>query len=117
MGPLCFLILINDALTNTLHCWKYVDDCTVGVPIDNKKPKLSALQATLEQLQQWTEENKMTISHTKTVVMHVCTSSAAVPRRQLTLGPHPLQVVRSAKLLGGHSGRPADMEAAYHRHS
>ncbi|MPC46361.1 hypothetical protein E2C01_040080 [Portunus trituberculatus] len=29
MGPLCFLILINDTLTNTPHHWKYVDDCTV----------------------------------------------------------------------------------------
>ncbi|MPC48818.1 hypothetical protein E2C01_042601 [Portunus trituberculatus] len=27
MGSLGFLILINDALTNTLHHWKYVDDC------------------------------------------------------------------------------------------
>ncbi|MPC67274.1 hypothetical protein E2C01_061447 [Portunus trituberculatus] len=32
--------------------------------------------------------------------MHVCTPSAAVPSPQLSLGPHPLQVFRSAKLLG-----------------
>ncbi|MPC86128.1 hypothetical protein E2C01_080944 [Portunus trituberculatus] len=79
MDPLCFLILINDALTNTPHHWKYVDDCTVGVPIDNKNPDYSALQTTLNSLQEWSAESRMTINHTKTVVMHVCTSSVAVP--------------------------------------
>ncbi|MPC30692.1 hypothetical protein E2C01_023962 [Portunus trituberculatus] len=78
MSPLCFLILINDAITNTTHHWKYINDCTVGLPIDNKNPEYSALQAKLEQLQQWTEESKMTINHTKTVVMHVYTL-VAVP--------------------------------------
>ncbi|MPC84394.1 hypothetical protein E2C01_079132 [Portunus trituberculatus] len=45
------------------------------------------------------EESRRTIIHTKTVVMHVCTSSAALPPPQLTLGPHRLQVVRSNKVL------------------
>lgn len=100
MGPLCFLILINDALIHTPHRWKYVDDCTVGVPINNNNPDFLALQSTLDQLQTWTEENKMTINHAKTVVMHICTSSAAVPPPQISVGPHALQVVRSTKLLG-----------------
>ncbi|MPC16840.1 hypothetical protein E2C01_009677 [Portunus trituberculatus] len=51
MGPLCFLILINDALVHTPHRWKYVDDCTVGVPVNNTNPDFSALQSTLNQLQ------------------------------------------------------------------
>ena len=42
----------------------------------------------------------MTINHNKTVVMHFCTSSQAVVRPQLSIGPHPLQVVQSTKLLG-----------------
>ena len=100
MGPLCFLILINDALTHTPHRWKYVDDCTVGVPINTRHPDYSPLQATLQHLQAWTEENRMTINHNKTVVMHICTSTSAVPVPQLSVGPHSLQVVRSAKLLG-----------------
>ena len=65
MGPLCFLILINDALVHTPHRWKYVDDCTVGVPVNNTNPDFSALQSTLNQLQTWTEDNKMTINHTR----------------------------------------------------
>ncbi|XP_063856390.1 GTPase Obg-like [Scylla paramamosain] len=100
MGPLCFLLLINDALTDTPYRWKYVDDCTVGVPVSTKNPDYSPLQAILERLQTWTEESRMTINHNKTVVMHFCTSSVPVPPPQLSVGPHPLQVVRCAKLLG-----------------
>ncbi|XP_063870530.1 uncharacterized protein LOC135105841 isoform X1 [Scylla paramamosain] len=102
MSPLCFLLLINDALTDTPHRWKYeyVDDCTVGVPVSTKNPDYSPLQAILERLQTWTEESRMTINHSKTVVMHFCTSSVPVPPPQLSVGPHPLQVVRCAKLLG-----------------
>ncbi|MPC75358.1 hypothetical protein E2C01_069744 [Portunus trituberculatus] len=43
MGPLCFLLLINDALTNTPHHRKYVNDYTVGVLINNRDPDNSAL--------------------------------------------------------------------------
>ena len=42
----------------------------------------------------------MCINHTKIVVMHICTSKAAVPPPQLSVGPHYLQVVQSTKLLG-----------------
>ena len=100
MGPLCFLILINDALTDTPHRWKYVDDSTISFPINTKQPDYSPLQTTLNNLMTWTEVNKVTINHNKTVVMHFCTSSRAVDQPQLSVGIHPLQVVRSTKLLG-----------------
>ena len=51
MGPLCFLMMINDALTDTSHRWKYVDDCTVGILVNNRMPDYSPLQATLGRLQ------------------------------------------------------------------
>ena len=100
MGPLCFLMMINDALTDTPHRWKYVDDCTVGITVDNRAPNYTALQDTLDRLQTWTQANNVTINHSKTVVMHVCTSKADIPPPQLTIGPHPLQVVNTIKLLG-----------------
>ena len=100
MGPLCFLILINDALTDTPHRWKYVDDSTFGIPINTRQPDYSPLQTTLDNLMTWTEQNKVEINHKKTVVMHFCTSSQAVAQPQLSVGIHPLQVVKSIKLLG-----------------
>ena len=43
MGSLCFLVLINDAITDTQHRWKYVDDCTVEIPVNNRTPDYSTL--------------------------------------------------------------------------
>ena len=100
MGPLCFLILINDALTDTPHRWKYVDDCTVGIKVNNKEPDYTALQDTLDRLHTWTQHNNVTINQTKTEVMHVCTSRTPVPPPHLTVGTHPLKVVKTFKLLG-----------------
>ncbi|MPC61520.1 hypothetical protein E2C01_055593 [Portunus trituberculatus] len=80
-GLMCFLLLIHYALTNTPHRWKY---CTVGVPVNNRDLDYLALQPTLEQLQAWTEENRMIINSSKTVI---------------SFGPHRLHVFRSAKLL------------------
>ena len=43
---------------------------------------------------------QVTINHTKTVVLHACTSRTAVPPPQLTIGSHPRQVVNTFQLLG-----------------
>ena len=70
MGLLCFLMLINYALTETPHRWKYVDDSTVGITVNTRSPDFSLLQATLDSLQTWTEVNKVSINHTKTMVIN-----------------------------------------------
>ena len=100
MGPLCFLILINDALTDTQFHWKYVDDSTVGIKINNSSPDYRHLQNILDRLQTWTETNNVTINHNKTVVMHISKSKTEVPPPQVTVGPNQLQVVKATKLLG-----------------
>ena len=33
MDPLCFLMMINDAFTDTPHRWKYMDNSTLGIPV------------------------------------------------------------------------------------
>ncbi|XP_071533329.1 uncharacterized protein [Panulirus ornatus] len=44
MEPLCILILITDALKDTNHHLKYVDDSTLGITISNNSLDFSALQ-------------------------------------------------------------------------
>ena len=100
MGPLCFLIIINDALRDTPHRWKYVDDCTVGIPVVNTDLNYTPLQDTLDRLHAWTVQNKVTINHNKTVVMHFHTSGDDLAPPQLTIDGLPLQVVQTTKLLG-----------------
>ncbi len=100
MGPLCFLILINDALEDTPYRWKYVDDSTVGITVNNNSPDYAPLQHTLDRLQAWTSDNHVSINHDKTMVMHIHTSSTDLTPPAVTIGPHPLKVVTSTKLLG-----------------
>ena len=100
MGPLSFLILINDALSDVTHRWKYVDDCTVGLTVDNTSPDYSPLQEYLNTLLTWTKDNKVTINYNKTVVMHISTATTHVQTPMLTMDGHPLQLVQSTKLLG-----------------
>ncbi|XP_076056174.1 uncharacterized protein LOC143034115 [Oratosquilla oratoria] len=100
MGPLCFLILIIDALMDTPHRWKYMEDSIVDIPINTRRPDYAPLQNTLNKLMTWTEDNNVTINTNKTVVMHFCTSTQAVAPPQLSLGLHPLQLVQSTKILG-----------------
>ena len=100
MGPLCFLMLINDALRETPARWKYVDDSTIGISFNNSAPNYTALQDLLNSLQNWATNNHVTINHTKTMVMHINLSSDIVPPPSITLGPNTLQVVDSTKLLG-----------------
>ena len=100
MGPLCFLILINDALRDTPFRWKYVDDSTIGVTVNNSSPDYHQLQQHLSTLQAWTEANHVTINYSKTVMMHFSLAKTAVPPPTVTLSDHPIQVVESTKLLG-----------------
>ncbi|XP_076068397.1 uncharacterized protein LOC143040843 [Oratosquilla oratoria] len=100
MGPLCFLMLINDALADSFHHWKYFDDSTVGIIVAKKIPDYSPLQATLDKLQAWATDNYVTTKSTKTVTMHFCTSKKDVLAPNVTISTQPLQVVKSTKLLG-----------------
>ncbi|KAK4296842.1 hypothetical protein Pmani_030708 [Petrolisthes manimaculis] len=54
---------------------------------DRHSEDYNPLQANLDRLQTWTEHNNVSINHTKTLVMHICTSSAVVPS---STPSHPL---------------------------
>ena len=102
MGPLCFLVLINDALRDTGSRWKYVDDSTIGMKVVNKghNTSYSDLQDNLNNLQEWTTNNSVTINHSKTVVMHINFGATRLDPPLITLGTDTLEVVKSTKLLG-----------------
>ncbi|MPC49148.1 hypothetical protein E2C01_042943 [Portunus trituberculatus] len=60
----------------------------------------------------------MTINHTKTAVMHICTSLAAVPPPRTTIpGSSPPPSSSVSQVARSHSGRSADIEITRYRHS
>ena len=61
---------------------------------------MSCLQDILNKLLPWTTDNKVTINHNKTVVIHFNTATTYVQAPTVSLNDNPLQVVQSAKLLG-----------------
>lgn len=93
MGPLCFLIFINDALHDAPHHWKYIDDYTVGVTINHTTSEYSPLQDILDHLQSWKMDNHVTIHIEKIAVMHFNTSIISKLSPALMIGFHQLQVV------------------------
>ncbi|MEL7523110.1 MAG: reverse transcriptase domain-containing protein, partial [Cyanobacteria bacterium J06553_1] len=101
LGPLLFLILINDALNDAPHRMKYVDDCTIANSIDNNNPDHSPSQSTLESLHEWTIVNSTQVNPNKTVTMlFTVAKKNPPPPPTLTLNNHILSTVTSFKLLG-----------------
>lgn len=62
-GPLSFLVVINDALLETKHQWKYMDDSTIATAIDNSYHV--HLQCIFDSVLTWTNSNHVTVTHQK----------------------------------------------------
>ena len=100
LGPLLFLILINDALLDTPHRMKYVDDCTIVNSVDITNPDHTPSQTSLDTLHQWTLTNHTQVNPNKTVTMTFSISDNPPPPPPLTLHNQTLTPVNSFKLLG-----------------
>ena len=69
LGPILFLVMINDAVTTIPLRWKYVDDLTVA-EIRNHSQE-SKLQEIVSPLTLWSSNNHMIPKPEKCKVMHV----------------------------------------------
>jgi len=99
MGPLSFLIVIND-LSAGCSMVKYVDDSTLSELLPPNSQASSMIQI-LEDLLSWTTDNHMQVNSTKTKEMIIC------PLTKLNLPPlatssGTIERVSSFKLLGVH---------------
>lgn len=97
MSPLCFLMLINNALDDTEFQWKYFDDFIVGISINNDSPDCTLLQNTLNKFFCRTLDDKATINYNKAVVMHFNISNSDIFSPNLTI--YLLTIIKSAKFL------------------
>ena len=77
-GPLTFLCMINDALSNRDHqVWKYVDDLTIGK--NRVRGTTCSLQPSLDSLSSWSQENKLKLNTTKCQAMRVYFGNKVIP--------------------------------------
>ena len=98
-GPLTFLCMINDALSNRDHqVWKYVDDLTIGK--NRVRGTTCSLQPSLDSLSSWSQENKLQLNPTKCQAMRVYFGNKEIPDDDLFIADQQLAVVDKVKLLG-----------------
>ena len=98
LGPLFFLVMIND-LQTTLPLYKYVDDCTVYEIISSSSHN-STLQATIDSINTWTEYNNMCLNVFKTKELRVSFLKDPMAFDNLSSSDTSIETVHDFKLLG-----------------
>ena len=99
LGPVLFLILIDDALSSSdLQHWKYVDDMTVAESV--ARGAVSKIQGTMASLDQWCNVNNMSLNASKCNTMRIYFGKTPIPYQDLQLANHSLNQVDCVKILG-----------------
>jgi hypothetical protein len=100
LGPLCFIVMIDDLnLTDCLVC-KYVDDTTLSEVVPRSWPT-TRMQEHIDELTHWSTENKMLINSKKTKEMLFGPLAKTAPAL-LASGSGSVEQVTTFKLLGVH---------------
>ena len=97
LGPLLFIILIND-LAPLSPTTKFVDDTTLHESFTS--PANSVLQHSADQIIQWSVENKMALNATKTKEMLCCFRRKPDNIPHILIDGVEIERVEQAKLLG-----------------
>ena len=101
LGPLLFLIFINDLpvyLQNVMTTL-FADDTTLMIPGDSIATLESKLRQSLEHLTSWCDHNRLHVNWTKTFVM-VLTNKRIVIPSSISYKNVNIEVVKQFKLLG-----------------
>ena len=98
LGPVLFLVMINDLFTHLADRWKFVDDCTVAESISH--PCNSNLQNIVNDINIWAIRNEMKLNVSKCIELIV-----DFPRNKqfflpLDIGGVLVERVKSARVLG-----------------
>ena len=101
LGPLLFLIYVNDmaAIPNYSKCLLYADNSVIFKSIQTTED-LDQLQEHLIRINQWCQQNKLTINIAKTKVVHYPRNRNSVFDDNFTLDGISIQKVLSYKYLG-----------------
>ena len=98
LGPILFMIMINDLLVNWNDRWKYVEDSSVSETL-SRNQSLN-FQTILDGIMLWCARNNMSLNPRKCKEILVCFWKNNPNFPSLTVDDQPIEVVKSAKLLG-----------------
>ena len=72
LGPLLFLIMVNDDVDNLVRLYKFVDDKTIAIA--HAKDSIPPLQPSIDKAVEWATANNMKVNEKKcSVLTIVCT--------------------------------------------
>ena len=100
LGPILFLVMVNDLKTLQSDRWKYVDDLTISDVIP--KHSQSNMQHELDYISNWCDRNYMKLNPKKCKELRVNFQRALPDLAQLTIDGTSLETINSHKLLGLH---------------
>ena len=98
LGPILFMIMINDLMVDWDDRWKYVDDSSVSETLSRNQD--SNFQTILEGIMQWCARNNMSLNPRKCKEILVCFWKNNPNFPPMIVDEQPIEVVKSAKLLG-----------------
>jgi hypothetical protein len=102
LGPLLFLIFINDLafLLDSDKCKMFADDtttCHTGINIESL---LAAFSLSLCKIQNWCSNNRLDINWAKTKIMFIHNKRNVVLPKEFVFENSPIEIVSEFKLLG-----------------
>ena len=100
LGPLLFLVLINDLRLpdGSFAVWKFADDTTVSDIVAPSKQ--SALQQAVDSISTWSQDNCLQLNPSKCKELKSCFKSSPPTHSPVELDGFVFERVDSAKLLG-----------------
>ena len=99
LGPILFVIMINDLCENfPIHYFKYVDD--LSLVECRKSTNTSQLQPVLNSVQYWSQSNNMSLNPSKCFTLHVTFMKNPPTFDVLSINNSVLCNVQSIKILG-----------------
>ena len=98
LGPILFLVLVDDVAVGGCRSWKYVDDLMMGEIV--KQGQTSVMQASLDDLSKWCSDNNVLPKPSKCYTMAINFARGANTQSSFNINTVSLNNVTSVKLLG-----------------
>ena len=98
LGPLLFVIMVNEDWDPANRIYKYVDDTTIA--FSYKPGETPPIQETLQRVSEWTKMNNMKINPKKCAVLNYKFNMKPVTLPPLSIDDTRLNIVNSVSLLG-----------------
>lgn len=97
LGPLLFIVMINDLHTDT-SCIKYMDDTTITTVVSPSS--MSNMQEVMDSTKQWIDANNMLLNSKKSKDMLISFCKILPTAQTVTIDGQSVQRVSGTKLLG-----------------